>query len=220
MPAYAHDSGVKVGLTAQLDSTVAVTGTGDCLRLRTEPTLAAPPITCAPDGAEFIITDGPRQADGHSWYQLRDVFWGVSDYLEVVDSSAPISTRLIPLVAPPAFAALLDDPTLEQDSAPPSTLEPALNQAVASLGQSIFNHYAGDCRRYVPTSPNPWCSFIVPQRDGTVLAAFMLPRSDAPLVMFEFVRTRSGWSPTFGVTGCGSAPTAGPYDCITYPDPL
>lgn len=64
-----------------------VTGAGDCLNVRTDPSTSAPVITCYRDGV--LVTDGgeEREADGVSWRSIRMGVapysgWASSEFLE------------------------------------------------------------------------------------------------------------------------------------------
>ncbi len=62
-------------------------GEGDCLNLRAAPGMAAPVLACLPSGARVTITDGPRTADGHTWWQVDGRGWAAADYLQPRDES-------------------------------------------------------------------------------------------------------------------------------------
>jgi uncharacterized protein YraI len=62
-------------------------GAGDCLNLRAAPGLAAPVLACLPSGARVTITDGPRSADGRTWWQVDGRGWAAADYLQPRDES-------------------------------------------------------------------------------------------------------------------------------------
>ena len=49
---------------------IANTG-GDSVRLRTDPSKSATVQTTVPEGAIVLITDGPKDADGVTWYQVQ-----------------------------------------------------------------------------------------------------------------------------------------------------
>ena len=67
---------VRVGAVAVVDA-----GAGDCLNLRDGPGIAAGVVTCLPSGARLAVTDGPREADGRTWWQLDGRGWAAGDYL-------------------------------------------------------------------------------------------------------------------------------------------
>jgi hypothetical protein len=60
-------------------------GEGDCLNLREAPGLAAPVASCLPNGARLTISDGPREADGHVWWQLDSRGWAAAVFLTLRD---------------------------------------------------------------------------------------------------------------------------------------
>jgi hypothetical protein len=60
-----------------------VSGSGDCLKVHAEPSLAAAAVGCLTDGTLSAVHDGPRTADGHTWW-LLDGGWAVADYLQAV----------------------------------------------------------------------------------------------------------------------------------------
>jgi hypothetical protein len=72
---------------------VQVSGTqGDALRLRADPGLQTTTLKTVPDGARLLILDGPRDADGFTWWRLRDPSdgaegWGAQLYL--IPTSGP-----------------------------------------------------------------------------------------------------------------------------------
>ena len=65
-------------------SLVRVSGTGDCLKLHASAGLTADGIGCLADGTLSAIHDGPKSADGHTWWQLDGGGWAVGDYLQLV----------------------------------------------------------------------------------------------------------------------------------------
>lgn len=62
-------------------------GEGDCLNVRAAPGMAAPVLACLPSGARITITDGPRAADGRSWWQVDGRGWAAADYLQPWDET-------------------------------------------------------------------------------------------------------------------------------------
>lgn len=71
---------------------VEISGTGIGLRIRSAPGLDAPPLFIGADSEVFQITDGPRQADGYTWWYLVALYdttragWAVQDYLQPIPS--------------------------------------------------------------------------------------------------------------------------------------
>ncbi len=70
-----------------------VSGTGeDTLRLRSDPGLQTTTLKTVPDGTRLLIVDGPREADGITWWRLRDLSDGAEGWaaqLYLVPASAP-----------------------------------------------------------------------------------------------------------------------------------
>lgn len=62
-------------------------GANDCLNLRDAASMAATIQTCIPSGARLTVTDGPREAEGHTWWQLEGRGWAVADYLRARDGA-------------------------------------------------------------------------------------------------------------------------------------
>lgn len=72
---------------------VQITGTGgDGLRLRTEPSLKSDVRILGAEAEVFLVKDGPRQADGYTWWYLVGPYdssrrgWAVSNYLAIVQN--------------------------------------------------------------------------------------------------------------------------------------
>lgn len=61
-----------------------VRGNGDCLNIRSEPTVLAEVVECLPDGTSVAIVAGPVHAEGLSWYRLADQGWAIDYYLKPV----------------------------------------------------------------------------------------------------------------------------------------
>jgi hypothetical protein len=58
-----------------------VSGTqGDDLRLRSDPGLQTTTLKTVPEGARLHILDGPRDADGLTWWRLRDLSDGAEGW--------------------------------------------------------------------------------------------------------------------------------------------
>jgi len=63
-----------------------VAGTGSALRLRSDPGLQSTTLKTVSDGTRLIILEGPRDADGLTWWRLRDPVdgaegWAAQNYL-------------------------------------------------------------------------------------------------------------------------------------------
>lgn len=77
--------------TLEKGAYVQIAGTGgDGVRVRTEPGLQSNTLFVALEAEVFQIDDGPRQADGYTWWHLVAPVdashngWAVSNYLSVV----------------------------------------------------------------------------------------------------------------------------------------
>lgn len=74
---------------------VKISGTeGSGLRLRAEPSTAKPMLFVGMDEEVFLVKDGPREADGYTWWYLQAPYddsrsgWAVSQYLTVIQEPA------------------------------------------------------------------------------------------------------------------------------------
>jgi hypothetical protein len=74
-------------------SLVQITGTGgDPLRFRTDPGLSGQVVFLAIEAEVFEVTDGPREADGYTWWYLVGPYnpeqkgWAVANYLQVIQN--------------------------------------------------------------------------------------------------------------------------------------
>jgi uncharacterized protein YkwD len=67
-----------------LGATAVVTGTGDCLRVPNMPSISASDARCLPDGAAMVVSDGPKVADGYTWWKLGVLGWAVDLYLSAL----------------------------------------------------------------------------------------------------------------------------------------
>jgi len=72
---------------------VQITGTeGEGLRLRVSPGLTSDPLFIGGESEVFLVTAGPSQADGYTWWYLTAPYdqtrsgWAVSSYLTYVPS--------------------------------------------------------------------------------------------------------------------------------------
>jgi len=70
---------------------VQISGTGgQGLHLRAQPGLGNAPLFLGYDAEVYLITDGPVQADGYTWWHLTAPYdqlrsgWAVEDYLSVI----------------------------------------------------------------------------------------------------------------------------------------
>jgi hypothetical protein len=79
--------------TIALNTYVQISGTdGDGLRLRSSPALSSDPLFLGYDSEVFLVADGPRQADGYTWWYLTAPYdqtrsgWAVVNYLSFVPS--------------------------------------------------------------------------------------------------------------------------------------
>ncbi len=79
--------------TIALNTYVQITGTdGDGLRIRVSPALSSDPLFLGFDSEVFLVTDGPSQADGYTWWYLTAPYdqtrsgWAVVNYLSFVPS--------------------------------------------------------------------------------------------------------------------------------------
>ncbi len=76
-----------------LGNYVQVTGTGgDGLRLHNNANVTSKVNYVAIDSEVFVVMDGPVEADGYIWWELKDPYtkiavgWGVANYLSVVQN--------------------------------------------------------------------------------------------------------------------------------------
>jgi hypothetical protein len=75
----------------EVGDSVQITGTGgDGLRLRAAPGLQSDVLVLGADAEVFRVSDGPRQADGLTWWYLVGLYdasrhgWAVSNFLAVI----------------------------------------------------------------------------------------------------------------------------------------
>lgn len=127
---------------------IVVTGTGDCLRVRTSPTTSAGEVACLPDGTQAVISDGPQIADGYTWYKLGDQGWSVADYLAVANGGSSVPAPAIAAAPAASPAPATDAPASSAApaaSAPPSPAPvsspapPAPASASASIAPELPN---------------------------------------------------------------------------------
>ncbi len=93
-PTAAAVGGIAVGMY------VKITGTeGSGLRLRSDAGTSKTLNFVAMDEEVFQVKDGPRDADGFTWWMLQAPYdpkrtgWGASKYLTVVQGPAPTTTK-------------------------------------------------------------------------------------------------------------------------------
>lgn len=72
---------------------VQINNTGEQgLNIRSEPGLTSPVIFSGYDAEVFLVTDGPQQVDGYTWWYLTASYdttrfgWAAQDFLEVVQT--------------------------------------------------------------------------------------------------------------------------------------
>lgn len=65
-------------------TSVEVRGTGDCLNIRTQPSLNAAVVRCAPDGTRAMVAQGPQDAEGYRWWNLAGLGWAAEPWLAPV----------------------------------------------------------------------------------------------------------------------------------------
>lgn len=72
---------------------VQIRNTGEeGLNIRAEPGLTAPVSFSGFDAEVFLVTDGPQQMDGYTWWYLTASYdvtrfgWAAQDFLEVIDN--------------------------------------------------------------------------------------------------------------------------------------
>jgi hypothetical protein len=82
----------QIGINAY----VQITGTGgDGLRIRSDAGLNNDTVFLGDELETFIVKDGPKQADGYSWWYIVAPYdstragWAVADYLAVVPAPTP-----------------------------------------------------------------------------------------------------------------------------------
>lgn len=87
-PTYTPAPGqIAAGVYVQIHDT-GVEG----LNIRSEPGLASDVIFSGYDSEVFLVTDGPREADGYTWWYLTASYdttrfgWAAQDFLEVVET--------------------------------------------------------------------------------------------------------------------------------------
>lgn len=81
------------GVGVSVGGLVQITGTGsNGLRIRTDPSLQGQVKFVGIESEVFQVKDGPREADGYTWWFLVAPYdetlngWAVGDYLQVIQS--------------------------------------------------------------------------------------------------------------------------------------
>ena len=88
-----YPSNTPIPGTIALNTYVQISGTGgDGLRIRATPGLSSTPLFFGNESEVFLVTDGPNQADGYTWWYLTAPYdqtrsgWAVANYLTFVPS--------------------------------------------------------------------------------------------------------------------------------------
>ena len=101
VPTPTINAGLAASLTAQpsqiaLNTYVQISGTGtDGLRIRSAPGLNSDTVFRADESETFMVKDGPKQADGYSWwyvvapYDSTRAGWAAANFLAVVPPPTP-----------------------------------------------------------------------------------------------------------------------------------
>ena len=101
VPTPTINAGLAASLTAQpsqiaLNTYVQISGTGtDGLRIRSAPGLNSDTVFRGDESETFMVKDGPKQADGYSWwyvvapYDSTRAGWAAANYLAVVPPPTP-----------------------------------------------------------------------------------------------------------------------------------
>ncbi len=131
-------------------SAAVVRNTGDCLKMHAQPSLSAASTGCVPDGTAVIVSDGPRQADGHTWWYLQTLGWAVADYLGPV-GGVPASTAASGTAPAPTAAA---------------AASPAMTPPAIGLGVTVKVAGTGDCLR-IHAGPSLTSANVACLPDGT-----------------------------------------------------
>lgn len=76
----------------QVGASVVVAGTGDCLRVRSQPGVNSPQVDCIDDGVTVTINAGPVEQDDLEWWQLEGYGWVAGAWLRYPDEPQPEAT--------------------------------------------------------------------------------------------------------------------------------
>jgi murein DD-endopeptidase MepM/ murein hydrolase activator NlpD len=158
------------GARLSVGTAAVVNGTSDCLRVHVQPALSADSIGCAPDGTVVFVSDGPKEADGHTWWFLRTLGWTVADYLLASGAAASTSSA-----------------EMQTDGAP----APHTSSAVLSTGISITVAGTGDCVR-VHDGPSLDATVVNCLPDGATATLTDGPRSADGYTWWQL--SSGGWA--------------------------
>lgn len=92
-PPAASTGGIAVGMFVQISGTE-----GEGLRLRSGPGIGNSPRFLGMDAEVFEVRDGPKVADGYTWWYLVAPYdetrsgWAAANYLAVVPAETPLET--------------------------------------------------------------------------------------------------------------------------------
>jgi len=87
IPPLPADGNLSMGAFVQISGTG-----GDGLRIRSEASLQGTVQTLGMESEVFQVTDGPREADGYTWWYLTAPYdetrrgWAVANYLQVIQN--------------------------------------------------------------------------------------------------------------------------------------
>jgi peptidoglycan DL-endopeptidase LytF len=117
---------------------IANTG-GDGVRLRTDPSKSATVQTTVPEGAIVLVTDGPKDADGVTWYQVQysgQTGWVDADFVSArklsgyaavtftngdgvrLRDNTDTNANVIGMVPEGAMVLIVDGPSFNSDGTP------------------------------------------------------------------------------------------------------
>jgi len=186
--ASAADTGPAASVNAAAPllpgSQAVVVGTGDCLRVHSQPSMSSPQLGCIPDGIPVSLKDGPSQADGHSWWDLSSLGWVVADYLQAAEGvvpppppstpTVPASAGILPVPPPPSppFGPAVPEPSGVVSASPVLTPPPnfptsAITAALAVGGKASVSG-TGECLR-LHAQPSLESATVGCLADGTVV---------------------------------------------------
>ena len=139
-----------------------VQGTGDCVRVHSQPSTASPELGCLSDGTAVSLSGGPTQADGYTWWDLRSLGWVVADYLTPAGTPAATPATAVPpaVAAPPASAAA--PVPLPAPAGTPSS------PATIAVGATVRVAGTGDCLK-VHATPSLAATVVTCLSDGTLV---------------------------------------------------